>query len=247
MQFEGKLTKSGDYYNLKVKDATRTGSLSKPVSVDEALVDKWVVATGYFVGISGSNYFNIIYTDLTLSNNQHEGEEEEEAADAKVGENEVGYELTNAEIIASLSSSSATGDTYADWTFASTAGDWTGNVDTKKTITYVQFRNNRASYVKSPEYPKAVKRIVLRFQEQTVARTVYAIPVSTISSLPNNGKEDTYTKHSDLTTGSYGSVKSENKEECTKVITVTGTTNQFALIAWDGAVYLNSILVICEK
>ena len=88
---------------------------------------------------------------------------------------------------------------------------------------------------------------MLRFQEQTSSRTVHAIPVATISSLPNNGKDDTYTKHSDLTTGSYGSVKSENKEECTKVITVTGTTNQFALIAWDGAVYLNSILVICEK
>ena len=247
VQFEGKLSQSGNYYNLKVKDASRTGSLSQAVSVDASLVGKWVVATGYFIGISGSNYFNIIYTDLTLSNDQHEGEEEEEAAEATVGENEVGYELTNAEIIASLSSSSATGDTYADWTFASTAGDWTGNVDTKKTITYVQFRNNRASYVKSPEYPKAVKRIVLRFQEQTSSRTVHAIPVATISSLPNNGKDDTYTKHSDLTTGSYGSVKSENKEECTKVITVTGTTNQFALIAWDGAVYLNSILVICEK
>lgn len=247
VQFEGKLSQSGNYYNLKVKDAARTGSLSQAVSVDASLVGKWVVATGYFIGISGSNYFNIIYTDLTLSNDQHEGEEEEEAAEATVGENEVGYELTNAEIIASLSSSSATGDVYADWTFASTAGDWTGNVDTKKTITYVQFRNNRASYVKSPEYPKAVKRIVLRFQEQTSSRTVHAIPVATISSLPNNGKDDTYTKHSDLTTGSYGSVKSENKEECTKVITVTGTTNQFALIAWDGAVYLNSILVICEK
>ncbi len=247
VQFEGKLSQSGNYYNLKVKDAARTGSLSQAVSVDASLVGKWVVATGYFIGISGSNYFNIIYTDLTLSNDQHEGEEEEEAAEATVGENEVGYELTNAEIIASLSSSSATKDEYADWTFASTAGDWTGNVDTKKTITYVQFRNNRASYVKSPEYPKAVKRIVLRFQEQTSSRTVHAIPVATISSLPNNGKDDTYTKHSDLTTGSYGSVKSENKEECTKVITVTGTTNQFALIAWDGAVYLNSILVICEK
>ena len=246
VKFSGKLTKSGNYYNVKVKDAARTGSLSNPVSVEEALIDKWVDVTGYFVGITGSSYFNVITTDLALSEDQHEGEDEE-PADATVGENEVGFELTNAEIVASLSASSATGDTYASWTFASAAGDWTGNVNTKKTITYAQFRNNRASYVKSPEYSKAVKRIVIRFQEQTVARTVYAIPVSTISSLPDNGKDDTYTKHSDLTTDSYGSVKSENKEECTKVITVTGTTNQFALIAWDGAVYINSILVICEK
>lgn len=248
VQFEGKLSQSGNYYNLKVKDAARTGSLSQAVSVDASLVDKWVVATGYFVGISGSSYFNIIYTDLTLSENQHEGEEEEEAAEATVGENEVGYELTNAEIIASLTASSATGDVYADWTFASAAGDWTGNVDTKKTITYVQFRNNRSSHLKSPVYEKNVKRIVLRFQEQTSSRTVHAVPVSVIPNLPSQ-KDDNYNKtaHSDLFQDSFGSVQSGNKEECTKVIKVTGETKEFALIALDGAVYLNSILVICEK
>lgn len=248
VKFSGKLTKSGNYYNVKVKDAARTGSLSNPVSVEEALVDKWVDVTGYFVGISGSSYFNVITTDLALSADQHEGEEEEEEADATVGENEVGYELTNAEIIASLSTSTATGDVYADWTFTSTAGNWTGNVNTKKTITYAQFRNNRSSHLKSPVYEKNVKRIVLRFQEQTSSRTVHAVPVSVIPNLPTQ-KDDNYNKtaHSDLFQDSFGSVQSGNKEECTKVIKVTGETKEFALLAYDGAVYLNSILVICEK
>ena len=250
VKFGGKLVKSGNYYNVTVPDAKRKGSLSSPATVSEDVLDKWVDITGYFLGTSTSNgatYFNVMYTDITAWAEQPADEPVEEPGDATVGEDEVGYELTNAEIIAALSQSSATADTYADFTFASAGGDWTGNVDTKKTLTYVQFRNNRASYIKSPEYAKNVKRIVIRFQEQTVARKVYALPVSTIASLPNNGKDDTYTKHSDLITNAYGFVQAEDKVECTKVITVTGTTNQFALIAWDGSVYVNSILVICEK
>lgn len=247
VQFSGKLVKSGNYYNVKVKDASRTGSLSNPVSVDANLIDKWVDATGYFVGISGSNYFNIIVTNLALSEDQHE-DENEEPAEATVGENEVGYELTKEEITAAISTSTNGGDTYADWTVASAGGDWTGNINTKKTLNYVQFRNNRSSHFKSPTYGKNVKRIVLRFQEQTASRTVYAVPVSVIPNLPSQ-KDDNYNKtaHADLFQNAFGSVQSENKEECTKVITVTGETKEFALLAYDGAVYINSILVICEK
>ncbi len=246
VQFSGKLSKSGNYYNVKVKGATHTGSLSNPVSVDANLVDKWVDATGYFVGLSG-NYFNIIVTNLALSEDQHE-DENEEPAEATVGENEVGYELTKEEITAAISTSTNGGDTYADWTVASAGGDWTGNINTKKTLNYVQFRNNRSSHFKSPTYGKNVKRIVLRFQEQTASRTVYAVPVSVIPNLPSQ-KDDNYNKtaHADLFQNAFGSVQSENKEECTKVITVTGETKEFALLAYDGAVYINSILVICEK
>ena len=89
---------------------------------------------------------------------------------------------------------------------------------------------------------------MLRFQEQTSSRTVHAVPVSVIPNLPTQ-KDDNYNKtaHSDLFQDSFGSVQSGNKEECTKVIKVTGETKEFALLALDGAVYLNSILVICEK
>lgn len=246
VKFSGKLSKSGNYYNVKVKDATRVGSLSKPVSVDESLVDKWVDVTGYFVGLSGGSYFNVVYTAMALSADQHEGESDEPEG-AEVGENEVGYELTNDEIKAALGKSTATGDTYGELTVASAGGDWMGVINTKKTITYLQFRNNRASYVKSPEYAKNIKRIVIRFNNQTISRTLYAIPVSVIPNLTNNGSTDTYNKHSDLWANAYGSVKSDNKEETTKVLTVTGDTKQFALITVDGAAYVNSILVICEK
>ncbi|MBO4610738.1 MAG: BACON domain-containing protein [Bacteroidales bacterium] len=247
VKFSGKLVKSGNFYNIKVKDAKRTGSLSNPVSVDEALVDKWVDVTGYFVGLSGTSYFNVMLTDLALSEDQHEGESDEPEG-AEVGENEVGYELTNAEIVAFLSSGSNTGDVYADVDITSAGGNWTGNINTKKTITYAQFRNNRSAHMKSPEYSTNVKRVVLRFQEQTSSRTVYAVPVSVIPNLPSQ-KDDNYNKtsHADLFANAYGSAVSGAKEECTKVITITGETKEFALLAYDGAVYLNSILVICEQ
>ena len=70
VKINGKLTNSGDYYNIKVTGAGRTGSLSYPVSVDAALVNKYVDVTGYFVGISGSSYFNILVTDMTLAAEQ---------------------------------------------------------------------------------------------------------------------------------------------------------------------------------
>lgn len=256
VKFSGKLSKSGNYYNLKVKGATKTGSLSKPVTVDESLVGKYADVTGYFVGFSGNGnaYFNVVYTEMALSADQHEGDDPDpvEGGDPNVGENEVGYELTNAEIIASLSKSSSTGDTYADFTIASDGGDWNGNIDTKNSLTYVQFRNNRSSCFTSPEYAKNVKRIVLRFNEKTgtdtAQRTVYAVSKDVIPNLPSQ-KDDNYNKtsHSDLFANAYGSAKSGNKQEVTSVITVTGTTKQFTLVAYDGAVYINSILVICEK
>ena len=240
VKFSGKLTKSGNYYNVKVKDAARTGSLSNPVSVQEALVDKWVDVTGYFVGISGSSYFNVITTDLALSADQHEGEEEEEEADATVGENEVGYELTNAEIVAAFATSEVTKDTYGDYTITSATGTWTGNMNTKKGLEFVQLRNKTGAHLLSPEFGSNIKRIVLRMNEKTVVRTMYALPADT--EIPTSG--DNYA--STLWANSLGTVSTKGGEE-TVVMSVSTAAKSFALIAGNGAVYINSILVICEK
>jgi RPA family protein len=240
VKFSGKLAKSGNYYNIKVKDAARTGSLSNPVSVDAALVDKWVDVTGYFVGISGSSYFNVITTDLALSADQHEGEEEEEEADATVGENEVGYELTNAEIVAAFASSEVTKDTYGDYSITSATGTWSGNMNTKKGLTFIQLRNKTGAHLKSPEFSSNIKRIVLKMNEKTVVRTMYALPADT--QIPTSG--DNYV--SSLWANSLGTVSTKGGEE-TVVMSVTGSAKSFTLIAGNGAVYINSILVICEK
>jgi len=238
VQFEGKLTKSGNYYNIKVKDAARTGSLSQAVSVDETLVDKWIIATGYFVGISGSNYFNIIYTDLTLSNNQHEGEEEEEAADATVGENEVGYELTTDEIAATLTAGGQTTNNYANVTFTSESGTWTGNVCAKKDLKYIQLRAKGGANITSPEFGTNVKRIVIKINKETGSRTIFAIPSDT--TLPSGDYTSSWEK-------SYGKVGTTGSVAETKVITVDGATKDFTLVVYGGSVYIDSILVICEK
>lgn len=240
VKFSGKLTKSGNYYNVKVKDAARTGSLSNPVSVDAALVDKWVDVTGYFVGISGSSYFNVITTDLALSEDQHEGEEEEESADATVGENEVGYELTNAEIVAAFATSEVTKDTYGDYTITSATGTWTGNMNTKKGLAFVQLRNKTGAHLLSPEFSSNIKRIVLRMNEKTVVRTMYALPADT--EIPTSS--DAY--GAGLWANSLGTVSTKGGEE-TVVMSVSSAAKSFALIAANGAVYINSILVICEK
>ncbi|MBP5572420.1 MAG: hypothetical protein J6X39_07100 [Bacteroidales bacterium] len=240
VKFSGKLVKSGNYYNIKVKDAARTGSLSNPVSVDAALVDKWVDVTGYFVGISSSSYFNVISTDLVLSADQHEGEEEEEEADATVGENEVGYELTNAEIVAAFASSEVTKDTYGDYSITSATGTWSGNMNTKKGLTFIQLRNKTGAHLKSPAFDSNIKRIVFRMNEKTVVRTMYAIPAST--QVPTSG--DNY--GSSLWAESLGTVSTKGGEE-TVVMSVSKAAKDFTLVAGNGAVYINSILVICEK
>ena len=246
IKFTGKLTKSGNYYNIKVDGATRVGSLSQPVSVPDAFDKKYVDVTGYYVGLTGSStkYVNVIVSALDTCAVQPVVEE---SADAKVGEDEVGYELTNAEISAAVSKTSG----YSDVTIESAAGNWFGQVNTGNKITYLQFRDNSKSYLKSPAYASNVKRIVLRFNEQTgtntLARTVHAVPVSVIDDLPTASGSGQYKKNASLFENSYGSTESGIKEEVTSVITVTGETKEFVLISYEGAIFLNSILVICEK
>ena len=66
----GILVIKGDYYNLNIDGASFTGSLSYPVNVDASFKDKKVDVTGYFVGVSGGKYFNILITAITLSADQ---------------------------------------------------------------------------------------------------------------------------------------------------------------------------------
>lgn len=243
VKFSGKLTKSGDYYNVAVKDATRKGSLSNPVSVPEDLLTKWVDVTGYFVGISGSStkYLNVIVTALALSEDQHE-DDNQEPEDAQVGENEVGYELTNAEIKAALVEKNQSGNSYGDIEITSASGKWSGNMSLSKDNTFAQLRNKSGSHLKSPTFDKNIKRIVLRINGKTIERTFYAVPADT--TVPTSS--DAYT--ASLWEHAYGTAKREIRDDDQSlVMTLSAEAKDFILIAGDGAVYIDSILVICEK
>jgi hypothetical protein len=65
--FTGKLVKSGNFYNVEVEGATTyKGSVSNPIAALglDALVDKTVDFTGYYVGTSGNStkYINFVCT-----------------------------------------------------------------------------------------------------------------------------------------------------------------------------------------
>ena len=242
VKFTGKLTKSTSgtttYYNVAVKDATRKGSLSNPIAVDEELLTKWVDVTGYFVGITGTStkYLNVIVTALALSEDQHEGE----GGNDSVGEDEVGYELTNAEIVAAITAAvdnKANG--YTDITIESESGTWTGKMNAQKNTPYVQLRAKDGSCVKSPSFTTNVKRIVLRINAKTGARDVHAIPSANVPASGDYKAADWATQ--------YGQVTCTGNVDENQVITVSGETKDFALIVYGGAVYIDSILVICEK
>lgn len=70
----GDLVVSGNYYNLTVPGATTNkGSLAYPIDAKK-YEGKTIDVTGYFVGITGSIYVNIIVTDITVSEHQTEVE-----------------------------------------------------------------------------------------------------------------------------------------------------------------------------
>ena len=71
VKMSGKLTKSGNYYNIAT-GLSKNGSLSY-ATVDAQYIDKYVDVEGYYVGISGG-YFTIIYTKIVLSDDQPEEE-----------------------------------------------------------------------------------------------------------------------------------------------------------------------------
>ncbi len=69
--FTGKLSISGNYYNVTVEGSTKTGSLANANNVDAALNGKIVDCEGYFIGLTGKDkYFNIILTSIKASDDQ---------------------------------------------------------------------------------------------------------------------------------------------------------------------------------
>ncbi len=66
----GILSKSGEYYNIEIPDSKRTGSIAYAAADYSSLAGKTIDITGFFAGISGSNYFNIVATEVKESGSQ---------------------------------------------------------------------------------------------------------------------------------------------------------------------------------
>lgn len=172
----------------------------------------------------------------------------------EAGENEVLHALTLDEIKACLAKSTTA--SYTTVTIESAGGNWTGNIYNASANTFLQFRNNNASYLTSPEYSSKIKRIVIVTTESKFKQSsekslrVAAVPTVDPSTLPTgkdaNNKNITYTD--EQMANAYGSTSVNTKGGAqTLQIDVKGDAKQLSLLTIDGAMYLDAIYVFCEK
>ena len=150
---------------------------------------------------------------------------------------------------------SASGTVYGEYSITSEGGNWQGNFAKSSKNTFLQFRNNNASYLTSPEYSSKVVRVVLETAEENYnassdsKRSIYAVPVVDPSTLPTgkqNGKNILYTEEQWAT--NYGeTVFKTNGGHQYGEIKFNADTKQFSLISANGAVYIEAIYVFCEK
>jgi len=170
-------------------------------------------------------------------------------------ENETLFLLSKAEIEKACKTGTNSAS-YAEGTIASEGGDWTGNFATCLSNDFLQFRNNNASYLTSPEYSSNVKRIVVVVNEakykQSSAKDLrlMMVPVVNPSDLPTgkdeNKKNITYTEEQWKVC--YGSITfKSNGGAQTMGVAFDGETKQFSILAADGAMYVDAIYVFCAK
>lgn len=159
--------------------------------------------------------------------------------------------LTNAEIIAALSAGETTANSYKDVTIASASGTWTGNMNAKNDLTFIQIRNNKGAHLKSPTFSGNIAKIDLTVNGGTgssvAARDFYAIASNTdlsqfgtdnYNANANKEKWEAVTKY-----GNVSSTASTTNVEQTVTLTFTGDTKSFMLVTANGAAYITSIKV----
>lgn len=150
------------------------------------------------------------------------------------------FELTNDEIVAAINAAVANkANGYTEITINSASGEWQGKMNAQKDVSYVQLRAKDGACIKSPAFEKDIKRIELRINSKTGAqRIIHAIPSD---SVPSSGDY----KAADWA-AQYGQAASTGNVAETLTINVDGAVKDFALIVSGGAVYIDSILVVCE-
>lgn len=258
--FRGKLSVSGNYYNVKIDGATTTGSLAGPTLPADVKSGQMIDVTGYYLNQTGSStkYQNYIVTSIKLSDDQTgAGEPDEPATPAdptvlEPKEGEVCHALTLDEIQKGINVGNSG---YQTLTISGAEGDWTANCNSKQA--YLQFRNNNASYLTSPTYATEVKRVVLvtnaaKFK-QTNEKTLRlaAVPVVNPATLPtgkdSNDKNINYTEAQWSTNYGISSVKSNGGAQNAEIKFSQTGVKQFSILSCDGAMYLDAIYVFCAK
>ena len=243
VSFSGKLTVSGNYYNVAVTGATAIGSLSNPVEVPDSLSGKIVDVEGYYLQSSGSTtkYQNIILTKIAASSDQTGADDGTQGGGSNVslepGEDEVLYALTSDEICAVVKTGTGA---YGDLKISCNYGNWTGNVFLGTAANYLQLRAKSGACVKSPTFSTDIKRVVLAINSTTYSpRYFYLLPSTT--EIPTGS----YT--TDLFANEYGHVTPTGGVAENLEVTFNTSAKDFTVVAYGGAAYLDGIYVFCAK
>ena len=159
--------------------------------------------------------------------------------------------LTNAEIVAALSAGESTSNSYGDVTIASASGTWTGNMNAKNDLKFIQIRNNKGAHLKSPTFSGNIAKIELTVNggtgDNVQARNFYAIASNTdlsqfgtenYNANANKEKWEAVTKY-----GTASSEASTTNVEQSVTLTFTGDTKSFMLVTANGAAYITSVKV----
>ena len=173
---------------------------------------------------------------------------------AASGGNENSASLTNDEIIAALSASTATSNSYADFSVSSASGTWSGNMNTKNDLKYVQIRNSKGSHLISPTFAKSIEKIELTVNGGTgnnvQSRKFYAVAANTsfsnfVADKNYNANENKENWEAVTKYGNAQSTATSTNVEQTVTITLDSTvdTKNFMLVTYDGAAYITSITV----
>lgn len=177
--------------------------------------------------------------------------------DAKPVEGEKSYTLTNEEIVAACKVASGSG--YSTITIASTGGDWTANTMTNSTGSqaFLQMRNAAGSFATSPKYNGVVTRVVINVKVSSPAgtsnpRSIYVMPTvdaaALLTAYPT--KDNKYTL--DTMNGNYGKIDFNlqtlsSTPTAFEVNLLSANVSQFSLLAYNGAVYVDSVTVYVKE
>lgn len=196
-----------------------SGSKSQPVTVTFLANTDTENAKTYTVTVKGGDITKTVTITQSKADNP----------DSKTAE------LTNAEIVKTLTDGGSTSTSYTDVTFKSASGDWKANTVPSKNNTFVQLRDSKKAHLLSPVFGGNISKVELVINAKTVIRTFYALPVSTELTDANYAEGILKT--------AYGSATCEKSKAQTITIEFTGDTKQFNLIVGGGAAYVDAVKV----
>lgn len=219
---------------------------AKFTSADQIKVGDEVIVYGKlknFANNDGSTTPEMQYPEIYSLNGQvAEGGEGQGGGD--VDTSDANVTLTNAEIQAATVDSEITSDnpSYRDGTITSDSGTWTGNFAKHANgVKYLQLRNKKGAYLKSPVFPSNVKKIVVTMTGDAnvslANRALYAIPADTV--IPTGDEQYA----AELWANKYGTVDTGTTKGAKVTLEFTGETKQFTLVVGGGATYIDEIAV----